>query len=105
MAHFRSFEQRHPMNFFTISLSHFHYFSIPTDKDQEALGLQPMTYPSSNLLGTMLLKCCMRTSDVGGIPSSGQPFLANTSFLHSLTVDIVLVQSYSSTTNHSIDSV
>ena len=34
--------------------SHCHYFSIPKDKDQETLGLRPMTEPSSNLLGTVL---------------------------------------------------
>ena len=31
-----------------------HHFSIPKDKDQEALGLRPMAEVSSNLLGTVL---------------------------------------------------
>ena len=47
----------------------------------------------------------MRASGVGGIPSNSRPFLAKRSFLHSLTVDIVLVQSYDSTRNLSIDAV
>ena len=46
----------------------------------------------------------MRASDVGGIPSSGQPFLAKKSFLHFFTIDVVLVRLYSSTTNLSIDA-
>ena len=34
--------------------SHCHCFSIPKDKDQETLGLRPVTENSSNLLGTVL---------------------------------------------------
>ena len=46
----------------------------------------------------------MRASDFGVILSSSWSFLAKKSFVHSLTVDIVMMQSYSSTTNLSIDA-
>ena len=55
-------------------------------------------------LYSALFKCCMRASDIGGVPLIGQSFFAKRFFLHLLTIDIVLVWSYSGTTNLSIDA-